>query len=343
MSNALQVISNEIYGVRAGFEAVSVDRSINFEREAGFAIQILGGNEYALGVAMNNKQSVIDAVTNISAIGISLNPAKKQAYLVPRDKKICLDISYMGLLDLAIASGSIMWGKGELVKESDDFRLNGFDRPPSHERAPFAKDRGEVIGVYVVAKTHSGDYLTETMTIDEVNDIRNRSSAWKAWVEKKRSCPWVTDPGEMSKKTVIKRAYKTWPKTDRLDKAIHFLNTDGEEGLESIRQQNNAAAVCPEDVLSSWCSKAKTAPNPDALSKVWTDGLAVIKPTKDMRAYNVFKETVSARGSELKKPADDRTVDVQATEVKMAKREPVSDDADLKADFQRQMEKEQAQ
>lgn len=339
MSNAIQVISQEIYGARAGFEAVSVDRSINFEREAGFAIQVLGANEYALGIAMNNKQSVIDAVTNISAIGISLNPAKKQAYLVPRDRKICLDISYMGLLDLAIASGSIMWGKAELVKEADDFRLNGFDKPPTHERAPFAKDRGEVVGVYVVAKTHSGDYLTETMTIDEVNDIRNRSSAWKAYVEKKKSCPWVTDPGEMAKKTVIKRAYKTWPKTDRLDKAIHFLNTDGEEGLESIRQQNSAPAGCPEDVLSSWCSKAKTAANEGALSKIWTDGLAVIKPTKDMRAYNTFKEVVSARGSELKNSTNDgKTIDVQATEVG---REPGVDD-ELQADFERQLAREQA-
>lgn len=339
MSNAIQIISQEIYGVRAGFEAVSVDRSINFEREAGFAIQVLGANEYALGIAMSNKQSVIDAVTNISAIGISLNPAKKQAYLVPRDRKICLDISYMGLLDLAIASGSIMWGKAELVKEADDFRLNGFDKPPTHERAPFAKDRGEVVGVYVVAKTHSGDYLTETMTIDEVNDIRNRSSAWKAYVEKKKSCPWVTDPGEMAKKTVIKRAYKTWPKTDRLDKAINFLNTDGEEGLESIRQQTAAAAGCPEDILSAWCSKAKTAANEGALSKIWTDGLAVIKPTKDMRAYNTFKEVVSARGSELKKPANDgKTIDVQATEVS---REPGADD-ELQADFERQLAREQA-
>lgn len=337
MSNALQIITQEIYGVRAGFEAVAVDRSINFEREAGFAIQILANNEYALGVAMNNKQSVIDAVMNISAIGISLNPAKKQAYLVPRDRKICLDLSYIGLLDLAVASGSIMWGKAELVKESDDFRLNGFDKPPVHERNPFAKDRGEVVGVYVVAKTHSGDYLTETMTIDEVNDIRNRSSAWKAYLEKKKSCPWVTDPGEMAKKTVIKRASKTWPKADRLDKAIHFLNTDGEEGLESIRQQQPTG--CPEDVLSSWCAKAKTAPNPDALSKIWADGLAIIKPTKDMRAYNTFKETVSARGNELKKP-DANTIDVQAKEV--PSREPGSDDAELQADFERQMAKERA-
>jgi hypothetical protein len=36
----------------------------------------------------------------------------------------------------------------------------------------------------------------------------------------------------MMKKTVIKRVYKTWPKTDRLDTAIHHLNTEGEEGLD---------------------------------------------------------------------------------------------------------------
>lgn len=340
MSNALQVISQEIYGIRPSFEAVAVDRSINFEREAGFAIQILGNSDYALTVAMNNKQSVIDAVTNVSAIGISLNPAKKQAYLVPRDKKICLDISYMGLLDLAIASGSIMWGQAELVHESDDFRLNGFDRPPTHERAPFAKNRGAIVGVYVVAKTHSGDYLTCTMTTDEVDDIRNRSSAWKAFLEKKKSCPWVTDYGEMAKKTVIKRAYKTWPKTDRLDQAIHFLNTDGEEGLELIRHQQQPAG-CPGEILSSWCAKAKTAGTEAELSKIWADGLAVIKPTKDMRAYNTFKEKVAARGTELKRPANDgNTIDVQAMEV--PNREPGSDD-DLQADFERQMAKEQAQ
>jgi len=339
MSNALTTITNDIYGVKANFESVNVDRSINFEREAGFAVQIISGNEYLLGVAMGNRDSVINAVTNIAAIGISLNPAKKQAYLVPRDKKVCLDISYMGLLDLAVASGSIMWGKAELVRESDDFRLNGFDKPPVHERNPFAKNRGEIVGVYVVAKTDSGDYLTETMTIDEVNDIRNRSSAWKAWISKQKSCPWVTDPGEMAKKTVIKRAYKTWPKTDRLETAVHFLNTEGDEGLESIRQQQ--APTCPEDILSAWCSKAKTAPNEKDLAKVWVDGLAVIKPTKDMRAYNVFKDTVAARGESLKRPADDgKTIDMETGQP--AAREPGADD-DLNADFQRQMEKEQAQ
>lgn len=240
MSNQLDVIRGDIYSTRERFEKMS-GGALNFEREAGFAVQVISSNDYAMRVAMDNRQSVINAVTNVAAIGISLNPAKRQAYLVPRDGRICLDISYMGLLDLAIQSGSIMWGQSELVYEQDRFELQGFDKPPLHNRNPFAKERGGIVGVYVVVKTRDGDYLTTCMSIDEVHDIRNRSSAWKAWETKQKKCPWVTDEGEMIKKTVIKRAYKLWPKTERLDQAVHFLNTEGGEGLADIQQAESTS------------------------------------------------------------------------------------------------------
>lgn len=263
----LSVIEQDIYGVQANFESVSVDKSINFIREAEFALQTIMGSEYATKIAMSARQSVVNAVTNIAAIGISLNPAKKQAYLVPRDGRICLDISYMGLLDLAIASGSIRWGQAELVHQSDTFILNGVDKQPTHQRQPFSPDRGPIVGVYVVVKTAEGDFLTTTMSIADVHAIRDRSSAWKAWVAKQKKCPWVTDEGEMVKKTVIKRAYKTWPKTDRLDTAVHYLNTEGGEGLEDIQ---HAAAATAEPKKSTGitgrdvCREALESMSPEA-------------------------------------------------------------------------------
>jgi recombination protein RecT len=213
--------------------------ALNFEREAGFAVQVITGNEFATKIAMSNRQSVINAVTNVAAIGISLNPAKRQAYLVPRDGRICLDISYMGLLDLAIQSGSIMWGQAELVHESDRFELQGFDKPPVHNRNPFATDRGSLVGAYVVVKTRDGDYLTTAMAIKDIFDIRDRSQSWKSG----QRGPWKTDEGEMVKKTVIKRAYKLWPKTERLDQAIHYLNTDGDQGMELALETNEVRGV----------------------------------------------------------------------------------------------------
>lgn len=229
--NDMQLVEKTVFDLAPQFARVCTDNSIVFAREAEFAIQAITANDYILGIAKSNPQSVRDAVTNIAAIGISLNPAKKQAYLLPRKGGISLAISYMGLLDLAIQSGSIMWGQAELVYSSDTFVMNGFDQPPTHTRNPFSKERGELVGVYVVVKTRDGDYLTGTMTADEVFAIRDRSDAWKAFKAKGTKCPWVTDEGEMVKKTVIKRCYKTWPKTDRLDKAVHHLNTEGGEGI----------------------------------------------------------------------------------------------------------------
>lgn len=237
MSNALQIIRDDIYSTKDSFVSVLTNRSINFEKEAGFAIQLITANDYARTIAMNNRQSVINAVNNVAAIGISLNPVKRQAYLVPRDGRICLDISYMGLLDLAIESGGVKWGQAELVYERDTFSLCGIDKPPVHNRDPFAKDRGNIVGSYVVVKTATGDYLTTCMSIGEVYDIRDRSSAWKAYTKKKLSCSWVTDEGEMIKKTVIKRAYKMWPKGEGggLERAIQHLNEENGEGLVDLQ------------------------------------------------------------------------------------------------------------
>lgn len=230
MTTQLVTIEDSVYGTKDVFASVLTDRSINFDRECEFALQALYNNDFAMKIALQNRASVTAAVVNIAAIGISLNPAKKQAYLVPRDGKICLDISYMGLMDLAIDSGSIRWGQAELVYEADSFALNGIDKEPTHSRNPFGRDRGAIVGAYVVVKTSDGDYLTDCMSREEIDGIMSRSQSVKSG----KSSPWKTDWNEMAKKTVVKRAYKYWPKTERLDQAIHHLNTDSGEGMATL-------------------------------------------------------------------------------------------------------------
>ena len=310
MSNDISLLSQAVYALRDNFTAVAVDRGINFDKEAGFALQILGGSDFMMGVAMSNRQAVENAITNVAAIGISLNPAKKQAYLVPRKTKgammICLDISYMGLIDLAAASGSILWAQANIVRENDNFVVNGFDKPPTHGHDPFAgaEARGKIKGAYVVIKTPDGEYLTHTMDIDSIYSVRDRSEAWKAFKDGKAKSggPWASDEGEMIKKTVVKQAYKYWPKTDRsgrVDEAIHHLNTEGGEGLEAIN--GNGAKKYPGDALNEWIKQATNAASEVELSTVWQKGVAAMKPSKDLDAYNVFKNIVVSRGDALKK------------------------------------------
>lgn len=256
MSN-IAVIKDEIYALRDTFQSRLTTTSLNFEAEAGFAVQQLEANDYLLGIAMSNRQSVINAVINVAAIGISLNPARKQAYLVPRDKKVCLDISYIGLVDLATQSGSIVWCKAELVYANDSFTMGEPGTLPTHNFNPFSKDRGEVIGAYDVVKTPGGEFLCDAMSIEDINSIRDRSSAWKAWVKDKRSCPWVTDPGEMNKKTVIKRASKLWPKNDRLNMAIQHLNVDLDEGIEFSTQARSGGSEVAGKALEERKAKVR--------------------------------------------------------------------------------------
>lgn len=199
-------------------------------KESMFAKQIIMKNTYLMGIANKNPASLRNAVQNVATIGISLNPAEKLAYLVPRDGAACLDISYMGLIKLATDSGAIKWAQAENVYSNDVFDFNGPAAAPEHRYDPFTKDRGEYQGSYCIARTADGATLVLAMPASEVLKIRDDSEMYK----KTKKGPWKDYFGEMAKKTVIKRASKTWPRsTGKLEKAIELLN-EGGEGIKFV-------------------------------------------------------------------------------------------------------------
>lgn len=198
-----------------------------FAREAEFAVQILKQNDYLATVAVGNPDSLKEAIINVAAVGLSLSPVHKQAYLVPRKNRVCLDISYQGLVDLATSRGAILWAKAEVVRDGDRFEYVGVNKEPIHTFKPF-DDRGKVIGGYCLAKMPSGEFLVDFMTLTEIYLIRDRSEGFKSFrAGKAKSTPWETDEGEMIKKTLVRRAYKSWPRSvarDVMDRAIDVTN-----------------------------------------------------------------------------------------------------------------------
>jgi recombination protein RecT len=229
MSNIIEFVNNQV-GL---FQESLTDDSIKWQKESQFAIQYFQKNDCLAKIAMSNPISAQNAIINVAAIGITLNPASKLAYLVPRDGGVHLDISYMGLLHLAMATGSILWGQCKLVYSSDSYESNGLDSAPSHKYNPFSQERGELIGGYCTVKTAHGDYLTDEMSIAEIMKIAQGSKSYNS-----NHSPWKSYFDEMARKTIVKRAYKYWPKVDRLDRAIHHLNTDGGEGFTQEKQVN---------------------------------------------------------------------------------------------------------
>lgn len=227
--NALTIIDmkEEILSTEKEFEIISQE-TLNFRKEYQYSMQALEKHKFLLETAIKNPQSLRSAIVNIAGIGLSLNGAEKLAFLVPRDGAVHLDVSYIGLLKLAVMDNGVLWGQARSVREKDHFELRGFGEEPIHSYLPFSGDRGAIVGVYCVVKTFDNSFLTTTMTIAECLAIRDRTQIW----QKSKSGPWKSDEEAMCLKTVIKRGSKLWPKgrTSRLDKAIQVINEH--EGID---------------------------------------------------------------------------------------------------------------
>jgi len=224
MSQEVMTWNRYIENVAQTFiEIASNGKHVTWAEESQFALQALQKNEK---LASCQPRTVQNAVINVAAVGLTLNPALGYAYLVPEAVKqsngqylqeCMLRVSYKGLIKIATDSGSILLAKAEIVKEKDEFTYNGAFALPEHKMKPF-EDRGKTVGVYCAAKTHQGDWIVDIMDMAEVNKISGAAktdSVWKGWED------------EMIKKAMIKRASKQWPKTDRegrLEKAVAVMN-----------------------------------------------------------------------------------------------------------------------
>lgn len=253
------------------FVGAVTDQSVTWAKESQFAIQYFQRNDYLAKTALSNPTSAQNAIINVAAIGITLNPASKLAYLVPRDGMVCLDISYMGLLHLAQSTGSIKWGQCKLVYSNDTYESNGLDTAPTHKYNAFG-DRGEVVGGYCTVKTADGDYLTEEMSLAEIKATEATSKA--------KNGPWKNFWEEMARKTIVKRASKYWPRAERLDNAIHVINED--EGIfqepvmphkseEDIREDERRKQQEVIDHVQTLCDEMAQAENMDDLKRIFAD------------------------------------------------------------------------
>jgi recombination protein RecT len=94
----------------------------------------------------------------------------------------------------------------------------------------------------------------------------------------------------MAKKTCVKQAYKYWPKTDRLEAAIHHLNTEAAVGIDF----NGRVQARPDDyndpepiivALRDCTSVAE-------MKKVWAEknGLLAKQPQDHSRLKQVYLE-----------------------------------------------------
>jgi len=164
-------------------------------------------------------QSFLQSVMTSAELGLDCTGTLGQGYLIPfYNGKIkafeCQFMAgYQGLISLARRSGNIARIESRLVYEKDRFDIDYGTGQKLIHKPYLGVDKGNITCVYAIAELTGGGVQIEVMTIDEINAIRDRSKA-------KASGPWVTDFGEMARKTVVRRIAKYLPLSPELVKAI---------------------------------------------------------------------------------------------------------------------------
>lgn len=231
---------NELTPITEGFyqpiqtewiERSGLDKA-TFKKEASFAMQIMEKNDY---LRTCNPNSILKAVLNVAQIGLTLNPVSKYAYLVPRGGECVLDPSYMGLVKLLTDSGSVKSIQCQLIYDGDEIEVDFASDRKITKHIPYVitgNEQGNIRAVYSVATLHDDSFHCELMSRRDVEEIREKSEAYKAYKNPQKpnvkTCIWIDHEGEMFRKTCIKRHFKHLPKSgnlDRFEKAVELSHT----------------------------------------------------------------------------------------------------------------------
>ena len=194
--------------------ALALPRHMNPDRMARIALTIIRKNKT---LQECNPVSLFGAIIQASQLGLEVGI---HAHLVPfynktkKQYEVQMIPDYRGMMHLARNSGDISTFMAAVVRENDQFDYQ-FGTASFLHHKPAKTQRGEIIGVYAVAKFKDGDYQFDYMTKEEVDEIKERSKA-------KNEGPWQTDYEPMAKKTVIKRLCKLLPVSVELQKAVNM-------------------------------------------------------------------------------------------------------------------------
>jgi recombination protein RecT len=224
-----------------------------WEREKSYALQIFRKNPT---LQKANVRSTLEAIVNVANIGLTLNPALKLAYLVPRFSsqgvEICLEASYQGLVKLITDTKSAKNVYCHLVYKGDEFQET-LGTSVEIKHVP-KRESYEIVLVYAVAVLYDGSKQVEVMDVSEINEIREKSESYKAVLSNKiKSCPWTANYGEMARKTVIRRLCKYLPKTDQWGKLANAIKLDevdytiSDAQFDFIEQLLHSACISPEE------------------------------------------------------------------------------------------------
>lgn len=168
---------------------------------------VIRTNPQLVDAIATDMPSFCDAVLTAIGLGLSFQPTLGHCYLIPRRVKgawkVCFQLGYRGLLELARRSGTVLMAQAEMVYPSDRFEVSyGTSRRIAHEPDVWADGRvyANALGAYATATLAGGVVDFDVLSKADIERARAVSRA--------ESGPWKEWPEEMAKKTALRRLLK---------------------------------------------------------------------------------------------------------------------------------------
>lgn len=259
MSNQVSVITEvrtALTAMTPQFQA-ALPRHVSVEKFNRIAMTAIQGSPKLLEC---DRRTLFSACMKAAQDG--LLPDGREGAIVPRKGVASWQPMVAGIMKKVRNSGEISTWSVHTVHENDEFDYILGDEEKIIHR-PARKSRGEIIGAYSIVLMKDGERSREYMDTEEIHAIRDRSDGYKYAKSKGGDNPWITDPGEMYKKTVIRRHSKRLPMSTDLDE---LLRADDEQFMpaEPEPQAAQAAEVKPKGRASRLASVAEQAPQTPA-------------------------------------------------------------------------------
>ena len=199
----------------------ALPRDFNITRFVNNSLALLNGNDVLIKFMREHGTDQIK-VGLLRGAYLGLDFMNGEAYLVPYGATLNFMPSYKGMVKLCTkyATRPINTIYAKVVKEGDEFIEEIVNGQPSITFRPKAFNNGKMVGVFAVCLYKDGGMVYEVMSSADVEQCRKSSKA-------SNSPAWRSYPGEMAKKTVLRRLAKSIS-IDMDDKLADAMNA----GLE---------------------------------------------------------------------------------------------------------------
>lgn len=188
------------------------------------------------------------AVTLAKGAYLGLDFFNRECYAIPYGGKVQFQTDYKGEIKLCkkYSRNAIKDIYAKLVKKGDFFEevIENGQQFVNFKPVPFSSE--PVIGAFAVVLFKDGSMMYDTMSVEEIEKTRNTYS------KAKNSQAWKESPGEMQKKTVLRRLCKLIDLDfDNIEQARAFDEGAGVEFIETPSKvmRKGADEDAPADVF----------------------------------------------------------------------------------------------